>query len=89
MLDVIPRSCSVTDGGLNCRSVPSHIISITLDGGQYMIGTVCSEHFLNLRDEIDHLQDLGRIPKGKVAFQEVRTVATACFLNSNKNSYKI
>lgn len=60
-----------------------------MNSERYMIGTVCNEHFFSLREGIDHLQGKGRIPKGKVEFQEVRTVATACFLNPYKNSPKV
>ena len=60
-----------------------------MDSERYMIGTVCKEHFSGLREGIDHLFEKGRFPRGKIEFQEVRTVATACFLNSYKNSAKV
>lgn len=86
---MIPKFCSISHRGLKCRSVTSHIISIIMNSERYMIGTVCNEHFSDLREGINHLLEEGRFPRGKIEFQEARTVATACFLNSYKNSAKV
>lgn len=78
---MIPKSCSITTNGLSCNLAASHIISVKTNWEEYMIGTLCDDHFFNFEKQVKQMQETGRIPKWDITFQKLRLVFTECFLN--------
>ncbi len=75
---MLPDKCCIRVGLKACRGIPSHIISILDDSGEYMIGLVCREHITIIERIVLLKQELGEVPKGSIRFTELKSVATAC-----------
>ncbi|MEM0030453.1 MAG: hypothetical protein QXN32_06005 [Candidatus Nitrosocaldus sp.] len=75
---MIPDRCCIRVRFKACRSVPSHIISILDDSGEYMIGLVCRDHITMVERRVGLKQELGEVPKGSIRFTEIKGVATTC-----------
>lgn len=78
---LVPKSCSIVHKDKRCKCTASYVISVAVDGEEYMLGTACNDHFSILRSIIFQFQKVGRIPEGKISFQKVKTIATSCPLN--------
>ncbi len=83
---MIPDKCSIIIQGTQCGSSSSHVISVTADDEEYMIGTLCDDHFVSFRKQIKYMQEGGKIPEGKIRFQAITTVVTNCILNFKNES---
>jgi|KBSMisStandDraft_5_1062788.scaffolds.fasta_scaffold257957_2 hypothetical protein len=57
-----------------------------MDNEEYMIGTLCDEHFVDFKKQVKYMQEIGKLPKGNVRFQVIKPVETDCFLNSKNCS---
>ncbi|MCE2497699.1 MAG: hypothetical protein J4F28_01665 [Nitrosopumilaceae archaeon] len=76
---MLPNRCSIKQGGRQCPNPPEFIISITSDdGGEYMLGVTCSRHRRDVREEVQRLQDGGKVARGTIGFTSVKSVGTDC-----------
>ncbi|MDQ3838306.1 MAG: hypothetical protein M3297_03445 [Thermoproteota archaeon] len=74
----LPKECSFREKNIRCNIPPSEIISIITEKGEYMVGVICSMHRSPMRKHITHLQQEGKIPMGRIGFQEIKMVNTSC-----------
>ena len=75
---VLPDRCSVAEDARQCVNPPRFIVSIVVDGGEYMVGVTCERHREVVAGKIRELQGRGRIRGGKVSFAPVKAVGTDC-----------
>mgnify|MGYP006886486720 CR=1 FL=1 len=67
--------------GKSCTLPPSSIVSVLSESGEYMIGLVCNDHIVAMKTKSLSMQKLGKINKGQIKFQRLRSVMTDCVLN--------
>ena len=75
---LLPNSCSLKVNGNYCQIRPSHIVSITAEQGEYMIGVVCDDHRQEIQERLKGLQALEEIPMGNIRLQRIKMVMTDC-----------
>ena len=83
---MIPPKCSIIIEGRQCGLTSSCVISVVMDNEEYMIGTLCDEHFVDFKKQVKYMQEIEKLPKGNVRFQVIKPVETDCFLNSKNCS---
>ncbi len=79
---MIPPNCSIIIEGRQCGLTSTCVISVATDDEEYMIGTLCDDHFVDFKSQIKYMQEIGKLPKGNVRFQMIKPVGTDCILNS-------
>ena len=75
---MIPNRCSVKEKGKDCVNPPEFVISVAESNDEYMVGVTCKNHKDTVSKKLVHLQNEGRIPKGKIKFSELKAVGTDC-----------
>ena len=75
---LLPKSCSLKVNGNYCQVQPSHIVSITAQQGEYMIGVVCDDHRQEIQERLKALQVLEEVPMGNIKLQRIKMVMTDC-----------
>ena len=75
---MIPNRCSVKEKGKDCVNPPEFVISVAESNDEYMVGVTCKNHKDAVSKKLVHLQNEGRIPKGKIKFSELKAVGTDC-----------
>lgn len=75
---LLPKQCSFRAENKPCNYPPSEIISVITEGGEYMVGVICSQHKSLIRERIEQHQAKGQIPDGKIRFQDIKMVTTNC-----------
>lgn len=67
--------------GKPCILLPSSIVSVLSESGEYMIGLVCNDHIVTMKTKTLSMQKSGKISKGEIKFQRLKPVMTDCVLN--------
>jgi hypothetical protein len=75
---LLPKSCSLKVNGIYCQDQPSHIVSITAQQEEYMIGVVCDDHRQEIQERLKALQVLEEVPIGNIKLQRIKMVMTDC-----------
>ena len=75
---LLPKQCSFRTENMSCNYPPSEVISVITEGGEYMVGVVCSQHKSWIGERIEQHQTIGQIPGGKIRFQDIKMVTTNC-----------
>ena len=75
---MIPNRCSVKEKGKDCVNPPEFVISVAESNDEYMVGVTCKNHKDTVSKKLLHLQNEGRISKGKIKFSELKAVGTNC-----------
>ena len=75
---LLPKSCSLKVNGNYCQVQPSHIVSITAQKEEYMIGVVCNDHMQEIQERLKALQVLEEVPMGNIKLERIKMVMTDC-----------
>ena len=75
---LLPDRCSVKQKGRTCVNPPEFVISVATDTDEYMIGVTCEHHKNTLSERLAILQKEGKIPRGKINFDQLKAVGTDC-----------
>ena len=75
---MFPDRCSVKQSGRDCVNPPEFVVEIVHDSESYMVGITCEKHKDIVSVKITELQKLGKIPEGKLEFQQLKAVGTDC-----------
>ena len=82
---LLPENCSIKVEGRPCLLPPAFVVSVLSDQGEYMVAVVCDEHKDVLGQKLALLQEQGKVPKGKIKFESVKTVVTDCVVGMNED----
>ena len=82
---MFPDKCSVVINNKSCMNTPQFVMSILIDPDEFMIGLVCSLHHNDVLQKIKMLQQQNKIPKGKIHFNSIKSVGTACIRSDPDN----
>ncbi|MGI0036991.1 MAG: hypothetical protein ACRD99_01375 [Nitrososphaera sp.] len=80
---LLPEKCSIKIEGEPCQLAPTYVVSVASEQGEYMLAVVCDEHQEVIQGKLLTLQEAGKIPRGKIKFESVRTVVTDCVMGMN------
>tara|TARA_Y100000590_G_scaffold253221_1_gene284470 strand:+ start:6788 stop:7051 length:264 start_codon:yes stop_codon:yes gene_type:complete len=75
---MLPDRCSVKQNGRDCVNPPEFVVEIKHDSDSYMVGITCEKHRNSVSKKITELQKIGKIPKGTLEFQKLKSVGTDC-----------
>ena len=75
---MIPDRCSVRESKKQCVNPPEFVLSVVVDGGEYMVGVTCEKHKQIVSEKVKILQNEGKIPNGKINFSALKAVGTDC-----------
>ncbi len=75
---MFPDRCSVKQSGRDCVNPPEFVVEIVHDSESYMVGITCEKHKNVVSVKIAELQKIGKIPEGKLEFQQLKAVGTDC-----------
>jgi hypothetical protein len=82
----LPKTCSFRDKDFDCPLPPSYIISVVNNGEEHMIAVVCQDHRNQMENWLNDMQSVGKIPRGKVKFQEIKLIVTDCVRDSDDDN---
>ena len=75
---MLPDRCSVKQNGKDCVNPPEYVIQVTHNNNSYMVGITCEAHRNTVSIKITELQAEGKVPKGKIQFEKLKSVGTDC-----------
>ena len=75
---MLPDRCSVKQSGRDCVNPPEFVVEIVHNSESYMVGITCEKHKNVVSVKIAELQKIGKIPEGKLEFQQLKSVGTDC-----------
>ena len=75
---MLPDRCSVKQSGRDCVNPPEFVVEIVHNSESYMVGITCEKHKNVVYVKIAELQKIGKIPEGKLEFQQLKSVGTDC-----------
>ena len=75
---LLPDKCSIREGSKDCVNPPEYVITVVSDNGEFMLGITCERHKTSVFSKIGSLQNHGKIPKGKIKFENLKSVQTDC-----------
>jgi len=75
---LLPNKCSIREEDKDCVNPPEYLISVVSDNNEFMIGITCEKHKESVSFKIGSLQNDGKIPKGTVKFENLKSVQTDC-----------
>tara|TARA_B100000959_G_scaffold281944_1_gene347249 strand:- start:2994 stop:3257 length:264 start_codon:yes stop_codon:yes gene_type:complete len=75
---MLPDRCSVKHSGKDCVNPPEFVIEIIHENDSFMVGITCNKHKNIISEKIIELQSKGKIPKGKLQFEKLKSVGTDC-----------
>ena len=75
---MLPDRCAVKQSGRDCVNPPEFVVEIVHDCESYMVGITCEKHKNVVSVKIAELQKIGKIPEGKLEFQQLKAVGTDC-----------
>jgi hypothetical protein len=82
---LLPDHCSIRADGRGCQLPPSYVVSVTSEEGEYMLTVVCDDHRTDLEEKLTAMQKAEKIPKGRIRFESIKTVATDCVMGINED----
>ena len=75
---LLPDKCSIREGNRDCVNPPEYLITVTSGNVEFMIGLTCEKHKKSVSLKIGSLQNDGKIPKGTIKFENLKSVQTDC-----------
>ena len=75
---LLPDKCSIREGSKDCVNPPEYIITVVSNGDEFMLGITCERHKASVFSKIKSLQSDGKIPKGTIKFENLKSVQTDC-----------
>ena len=75
---MLPDRCSVKQNGKDCVNPPEYVLQVVHDNNSYMVGITCEAHQNTVSTKITELQIEGKVPKGKIQFEKLKSVGTDC-----------
>ena len=75
---LLPDKCSIREGSKDCVNPPEYIITVVSNGDEFMLGITCERHKASVFSKIKSLQSDGKIPKGTIKFENLKSVKTDC-----------
>ena len=87
---LLPETCSVKVDNVECKLPPTFVVSIQSQAGEeYMVAVVCDDHRDGLEKRLADMQRAGRVPAGKIHFQQVKMVTTDCVTGMEEDYVEI
>ncbi len=75
---MLPDKCSIREGSKDCVNPPKYVITVISNDDEFMLGITCEKHKTSVFSKIGSLQNHGKIPKGKIKFENLKSVQTDC-----------
>jgi len=75
---LLPNKCSIREGDKDSVNPPEYVITVVSNNDEFMIGITCEKHKEPVSLKISSLQNDGKIPKGTVKFENLKSVQTDC-----------
>ena len=75
---LLPDKCSIREGDKDCVNPPEYLISVVSGDDEFMLGITCEKHKTSVSTKIGSLQTDGKIPKGTIKFENLKSVQTDC-----------
>ena len=75
---LLPDKCSIREGSKDCVNPPEYVITVVSNDDEFMLGITCERHKTSVFSKIGSLQNHGKIPKGKIKFENLKSVQTDC-----------
>jgi len=75
---LLPNKCSIRKGDKDCVNPPEYLITEVSNNDEFMIGITSEKHKESVSFNIRSLQNDGKIPKGTVKFENLKSVQTDC-----------
>tara|TARA_Y100000758_G_C15847409_1_gene347963 strand:+ start:293 stop:556 length:264 start_codon:yes stop_codon:yes gene_type:complete len=75
---MLPDRCSIKQSGKDCVNPPEFVIEIVHENDSFMVGITCNKNKNIISEKIIELQSKGKIPKGKLQFERLKSVGTDC-----------
>jgi len=75
---LLPNKCSIRDGSKDCVNPPEYVITVVSNDDEFMLGITCERHKTSVFSKIESLQNQGKVPKGIIKFENLKSVQTDC-----------
>ena len=75
---LLPDKCSIRVGSKDCVNLPEYVITVVSNGDEFMLGITCERHKASVFSKIESLQNQGKVPKGIIKFENLKSVKTDC-----------
>ena len=75
---MLPDKCSIREGNKDCVDQPVKKINKIKNNDEFMLGITCEKHKTSVFSKIKSLQSDGKIPKGTIKFENLKSVQTDC-----------
>ena len=75
---LLPKKCSIRDGSKDCVNPPEYVITVVSNDDEFMLGITCERHKTSVFSKIESLQNQGKVPKGIIKFENLKSVQTDC-----------
>ena len=75
---LLPDKCSIREGNKDCVNPPKYVITVVSNNDDFMLGITCEKHKTSVSSKIGSLQNDGKIPKGRIKFENLKSVQTDC-----------
>jgi hypothetical protein len=75
---LLPTHCSAKVNEEECQLIPSYVVSIKSEEGEYMLAAVCNDHKEGLEARLVSMQNERKVPQGRILFQPIKAVVTEC-----------
>ena len=75
---MLPNKCSIRERNRDCVDPPKYVITVVYNNDEFMLGITCEKHKTSVFSKIKSLQSDGKIPKGTIKFENLKSVQTDC-----------
>ena len=75
---LLPNKCSIREGNKDCVNPPKYVITVESNNDEFMLGNKYEKHKTSVSSKIGSLQNDGKIPKGRIKFENLKSVQTDC-----------
>ena len=75
---MLPDKCSIRERNRDCADPPKYVITVVSNNDEFMLGITCEKHKTSVFSKIKSLQSDGKIPKGTIKFENLKSVQTDC-----------
>ncbi len=75
---LLPNKCSIRKGDKDCVNPPEDLITVVSGNDEFMLGITCEKHKTSVSSKIGTLQNDRKIPKGRIKFENLKSVQTDC-----------
>ena len=73
---MLPDKYSIREGNKDCVNPPEYLITVVSNNDEFMLGLTCEKHKVSVSSKIGTLQNDGKIPKGTIKFENLKSVQT-------------